>query len=163
MTARAGTAGPRDAEVNFREGANGTEDQGRMLNRVTAILEELASREGWDLETSFRVNLVMEELLLNSMTHGALVAGTAPAIRARLESGDREVTLEVMDRGRPFDPTADAPPPPDMGADAGSIPLGGLGIHLARSMALRMDHVRRDGWNRTTVIMERNPAGNGTG
>ena len=149
------------SELVLEPGPNGLNEQGEIIARVTGLLEELASREHWDQEIAFRANLILEELVLNAMTHGALEPGQAPRIRVRLESSPGEIVLEVMDRGRPFDPTRDAPPPPRMGGGkASAVTPGGLGIHLARSLSSRMTHHRQDdGWNRTEIMLERNPDG----
>ena len=40
------------------------------LARLSAAVEELGEREAWPPKLLFRVNLVLEELGLNVMTHG---------------------------------------------------------------------------------------------
>jgi serine/threonine-protein kinase RsbW len=59
--------------------------------------------------------------------------------------------LQVIDDGRPFDPTAAPAPdttlPPELRAP------GGLGLHLLRTMADRMAYERRD--DRNVVTLEK--------
>jgi anti-sigma regulatory factor (Ser/Thr protein kinase) len=56
----------------------------------------------------------------------------------------------VEDDGRAFDPLqAERPPPP---VNLEEAPIGGLGIHLIRSMLDECHYRREAGWNRLTLI-----------
>jgi anti-sigma regulatory factor (Ser/Thr protein kinase) len=54
--------------------------------------------------------------------------------------------LEIRDRAPAFDPLAAAPP--DLTRPFSERPIGGLGIHLARSMTDAVEYTREDGENR---------------
>lgn len=124
------------------------------LERITSAIEELGEQEEWPPKLMFRVNLVLEELGLNVMTHGQRAG--ARELEVIVTSGPDTVTMEIVDDGPPFDPLRDAPPP-DTEAPLGQRPVGGLGVHLVREM---MDEVRyryEDGKNRLTLITATSP------
>lgn len=119
------------------------------LQRLTAAIEELGEQEEWPPKLMFRVNLVLEELGLNVMTHGQRAG--AHQLEVIVASEPDTVSIEIVDDGPRFDPLHDAPVP-DTDAPIEGRPIGGLGIHLVREM---MDEVRyryEDGKNRLTLV-----------
>jgi anti-sigma regulatory factor (Ser/Thr protein kinase) len=58
------------------------------------------------------------------------------------------VRAEVCDRGREFDPLGT--PPADVASDLDQRRIGGLGIHLVRTLTDHLAYDRRDGTNRLT-------------
>ena len=119
------------------------------LARISAAVEDLGEREDWPAKLLFRVNLVLEELALNVMTHGQ--AGSAGELELSLISEADAVTIEMVDDGPRFDPLQDAPRPNPQ-APLEERPVGGLGVHLVRTM---MDEVRyryEDGKNHMTLV-----------
>ena len=95
---------------------------------------------------AYRVQLVLEELVMNVALHAA--AAEAAIAVARVPDG---VLLGVEDDGPPFDPTQAAP------AAAPSLqpaPAGGLGLVLVRKSALAWAYERAGGrHNRLTVLV----------
>ena len=59
------------------------------------------------------------------------------------------VVLNFVDDGREFDPLA--APAPDLRRPAEERPIGGLGIHLVRELADRLEYERAGGLNRFTI------------
>jgi anti-sigma regulatory factor (Ser/Thr protein kinase) len=93
----------------------------------------------------FNLNLILEELLANIVSHGGC-GGMKDAAAVRLERElDGSVILEFSDRGTPFDPSA--APPPDLAAPLGERRAGGLGLHFVRSLARIVEYRRQAGWN----------------
>jgi anti-sigma regulatory factor (Ser/Thr protein kinase) len=90
---------------------------------------------------------VAEEVLTNVANHGDAVA--AREARIGLSLGFGEVSLQFTDEGRPFDPLA--APPPDLEAPAAERPIGGLGIHLVRSLVDAIAYARVGSQNVLTV------------
>lgn len=82
-----------------------------------------------------QMELAAEELLVNVYSHAYKNGSGSASVDCREVSfdGDAFVRLSVTDWGAPFDPFADAPEP-DLTLDAESRPIGGLGVHLIRSM-----------------------------
>ena len=115
------------------------------LARLTAETAEFCRRHSLAEDVEFDLNLVLEELFVNSIRHGGCdgVEGAAE-IRFSLSAGS--VQLEYADRGTPFDPTQ--APAPDIAAPLAERPDGGLGIHLVRQMMRDIEYYRVGGWNR---------------
>lgn len=100
-------------------------------------------------ETEFQLNLVLEELFVNSIRHGGC-AGLEDAACILLSYHDGGVRVVFSDRGRPFDPTA--APEPDIRAPLAGRTGGGMGLHLVRRI-MREIAYRREG-HRNIVTMQ---------
>ena len=70
----------------------------------------------------------------------------------RLDAGT--VVVQVEDEGRPFNPLE--APPVDLDAPIEGRPIGGLGIHLIRSLMDAIEYRHEDGRN---VLVMRKAAG----
>ena len=92
------------------------------LPRVQAALADLAARERWPPRLLQRVELALEEVILNVMTHGRV--GGARRLELTLTPDLDAITIELVDDGPPFDPLQDAPRP-DLGAALEDRPVGG--------------------------------------
>jgi serine/threonine-protein kinase RsbW len=92
-----------------------------------------------------KLALALEEAVMNVLTHA--FAGLPPPhrISIRLAIADAGVLAEVIDNGRPFDPTA--APEADLARPLAARAPGGLGIHLMRSLVDRIAYRRSDGNN----------------
>ena len=60
-----------------------------------------------------------------------------------------ELTIRVEDDGRAFDPLQ--APPPDLDLPLEERPVGGLGIHIVRSVMDAVEYQRRGGRNVLTM------------
>jgi anti-sigma regulatory factor (Ser/Thr protein kinase) len=60
------------------------------------------------------------------------------AIEIAITPSDREIVIEVRDHGHPFDIEGVAPLPSELDAD--SLPEGGMGIHIAKTMLDEMTY-----------------------
>jgi serine/threonine-protein kinase RsbW len=80
---------------------------------------------GAGLGSVTRAGIVLEELSLNALRHGA-----APEVAVEATIAAGLCTLVLEDAGLPFDPTAAALPPPAASLEAARI--GGLGLTLVR-------------------------------
>ncbi len=125
------------------------------LNRIRDAVEKMAREERWPAELGGQVMLVLEELEMNIMQY-AYDPDEPPKSRIILTSDVDRLTIQVVDHGRPFNPLKDAPEP-DLDAALPERQVGGLGIHLARSMMDEIDYRREDGGNRLTLVKRRNP------
>jgi serine/threonine-protein kinase RsbW len=118
------------------------------LQRVDQAVSEFAGRMGWGEEALFHIRLVLEELIMNVISHGSRPEQPARIV-VHLRQEGRDLTMEISDTGIAFDPLQQ--PPPDLDAAIEDRAIGGLGVHLIRTM---MDSVRyrRDGeWNRVSL------------
>ena len=94
-----------------------------------------------------RFNLALDEALTNVISH-AFPDGGRHAIEVLIELRDGFLTATVIDDGMPFDPLAQ--PAPDIHAPLEERKIGGLGIHLLRSLMDAAEYRRADGRNRLT-------------
>lgn len=105
-----------------------------------AMVRHLSSG-GASAATVYRCELVLEELLLNSVRHAAPGPPDA-TVDLRVGITPAGVVLRFEDAGAPFDPTLqpDPPRPPSIG----QAQPGGLGLRLVRRLTQQL-HYRRDG------------------
>ena len=122
------------------------------LETIAAAVEDLGKRERWSPALVYRVNLALEELGLNIMNHGHDEG--LHEFEITLISEADALTIEIVDDGRPFDPLNDAPQP-DTGAPIEDRPIGGLGVHLVRTMMDEMHYRRESGRNHLTLVTRR--------
>ena len=122
------------------------------IGHITAEIENLAEREGWTPDLIFKVNLALEELVINIMDYG--FDGGDHDIDITLVSDDQQLTIEIADSGKPFDPLTDAPVP-DVDAPMEERPVGGLGVYLVRNMMDDMQYRRERGRNYLTLVANR--------
>ena len=106
--------------------------------------EERLRTGGAPAEVEHDLLLLTEEACVNVMRH-AYPPGAPGSITLQvrvLHHGDTNgIELTLEDQGRPFDPLA--MPAVDVGAAAEDRAVGGLGVHLIRQLADRLDY-RRD-------------------
>jgi Serine phosphatase RsbU, regulator of sigma subunit len=106
------------------------------LDRCEHLLQEA------DVPVSLRgdMRLVLEELMVNTVEYG-YPEGSPGQIRILLHPGPGAITVELIDDGIAFDPLQSACPnlPGDL-ADREEI--GGLGIHLARTITSEIRYTR---------------------
>jgi anti-sigma regulatory factor (Ser/Thr protein kinase) len=95
------------------------------------------------VKTGFSLQLVLEELVVNIVNHG--YGGAAGPVRLQLGADRGRVTGEIVDEGVPFDPTE--APAAETDADVDERAIGGLGIHLVRSMVEDLAYERVGGRN----------------
>ena len=115
---------------------------------MAAAVEEFAEQQSWSDEVVFKVNLVLEELVINVMTHGC-PDGLAE-IEVTLTSSDDLISISISDNGVAFDPLTDAPEPEVTGS-VEDRHVGGLGVHLVRTMMDDVSYRRELGRNHLTM------------
>jgi anti-sigma regulatory factor (Ser/Thr protein kinase) len=101
------------------------------LERLATAVSDFCRAHALDEDVEFDLNLVLEELFTNSVSHGGC-GGVADAVRIRLRAAAEGVELEYLDRGLPFNPLDAASP--DITAPLRDRPDGGLGVHLVREI-----------------------------
>ncbi len=124
------------------------------LPRLAAAVEEMAETEGWMPDLAFQIHLVLDEIGDNLVEHSAQAQSTYMMVT--LDSQDQAVTIKVVDDGIAFDPTADAPAA-DVTSALEDRPVGGLGLHLIRTLMDKVDYRREDGRNILTLVKHRTP------
>ena len=106
------------------------------LDRLSAAIEDFGRDDDWPPDLTFQVNLALEELWLNVVNHGH--DGGFHEVEIELTSEASAVTIEITDDGKPFNPLNEALAP-DVTASLEDRSVGGLGLHLVRTL---MDELR---------------------
>lgn len=123
--------------------------RGWLLQQLESV--DVAPRE------LFRIELVLEELLMNVVRHGhprpAAVDGFSLRLGAQLEGDHLLLCLE--DDGIAFDPGS--APLPATPATLAEARVGGLGLVLVHKSARSLRHERVDGLNRLWVELPLRP------
>ena len=114
------------------------------LERLSRAVEEFGRAAGLSAPVIFDLQLAANEIVTNVILHGYDDA-REHAIVVRLVADAGEVTVEVEDDGRPFDPSS--VPTPRLDLPLEERPLGGLGVHLARRVTDAIEYRRQDGRN----------------
>ncbi len=122
------------------------------LERLTAAVETLAEQDNWPAALTFKVNLVLEELVLNVINYAYEESGHQ--VDVSLVCNEEDLVIEITDEGIPFNPLQDAPAP-DMDSPMEERSVGGLGVYLVRSMTSDMQYRREEGKNCLTVAVPR--------
>jgi len=138
-------------------------DQGEMLRpanvvelknslseiaRLTRIADDFGRRHRIDVETSHNVKVVLDEILTNIISYAYADAGEHSIVtRFSLEQG--QLTVQVEDDGRPFNPLI--APEPDTKQLLEDRPIGGLGIYLVRKLMDELEYRRQD--DRNILVM----------
>ena len=122
------------------------------LERIFAAVDELGRQHDWPADFIFRINLVIEEVAMNCITYCRLEGVSDFEIRIAPENDI--LTIEIIDAGRPFNPLTDAPEA-DTDSDIEDRPVGGLGIHLVRTMTDEMRYRREEDRNHLELIMHK--------
>jgi anti-sigma regulatory factor (Ser/Thr protein kinase) len=123
------------------------------LRRVSAFLEGYCASAGLTREHCLRVNVILEELLINTVRHGHRSECDAP-VWMTLEAGDETLQVTYEDTAPPFNPYARLPSGlPDTTAEMRKI--GGLGVLLTKELAAKRDYAYVFGRNRIRLALDR--------
>jgi anti-sigma regulatory factor (Ser/Thr protein kinase) len=119
-----------------------------QIHAVYEFISETVQDMGLPAGEIPTLEMVTDEIFNNIVTY------------AYRDSSDKQVTVEIaeedgticmtfIDEGAPFDPSS--APPPDISLSTEEREIGGLGIHIVRSVMDRMTYSREDGKNVLTV------------
>jgi phosphoserine phosphatase RsbU/P len=118
------------------------------LDRFNQTLTELGRQHGLPGNVVHDVNLALEEILTNIISHG-YTDNREHEIKVRLSAQPGEIKAEVEDDGQPFNPLE--APEPDTTQPLEERPIGGLGIHLVRKLMDDIEYQRQEGKNKLVM------------
>ena len=130
----------------YRFGMTG---EGVDLARITDMVENMGALEELDGRAVMRLNLILEELALNVKNHGVL-DGRCLGVKADFSDAG-VLRVLFVDDGVEFDPTFMEEP--DLGADVEERRVGGLGVHLVKTLVDGWCYERVGGKNRLSFEM----------
>lgn len=119
-----------------------------MLAETAAFVQGFCERSGIRREDALRLVLIVEELFINTVTHG-FNGGSDALIGISLSRDDEHVELRYEDRAPPHDPTARFTKSPEsLNAPLETRPIGGLGVYLVGQLSASARYVYEEGMNR---------------
>ena len=114
------------------------------LPAVESALEAFVEQNDLPPRTGYTLALIVEELVTNIVKYGYAGADAGP-LKLTVTLADGRVVGTLVDAGAPFDPTA--MDTPDVEAAMDDRHIGGLGVHLVRTMSEDFSYRRDDGHN----------------
>lgn len=118
------------------------------IERLNQIVRQFGDLHEVPGRTLYAINLALDELVTNIVLHG-FEDPAGEEFEVRLTVRDGAITAEVEDGGRPFNPVD--VPAPDLSAPLEKRTLGGLGIHLVKSLTDVVEYRRNADKNVLTV------------
>jgi len=124
------------------------------VRSLAQMVEEFGDANRLPDQQVYMINLALDELITNTVSYG--LRGIArPRIEVALEISDSMLVLTMVDNGQKFDPTQDTDP--DLSSTVEERPIGGLGLHLIKTFADRVNYEYSDGRNRLTLEHDLKP------
>jgi serine/threonine-protein kinase RsbW len=123
----------------------------KELSRLMGQVEALLLSHSLGDPVVYRVNLILEEILTNIIKY-AYQDEKAHEILVRLHLDDDLIRLHFEDDGIAFDPRQAAEP--DLNRPLEETRIGGLGLHLVRANAERIEYQRQGVKNHLTICLK---------
>ena len=120
----------------------------KTVPQLNAFVDEVCENAGFDMSTTMKINLAIEEAVVNVMNY-AYPSGMNGNVDIDAQMTDERLKFVISDNGTPFDPTAKAEVDTTLSAEERSI--GGLGIHLIRQIMDTINYERIDNKNVLTL------------
>jgi serine/threonine-protein kinase RsbW len=120
------------------------------LPQIRSEVLDAARQAGWGGDNLGRLELVLEEGALNIISHA--YPDRTGEIEITLIALGAGLLLRLEDGGIPFDPVS--APVPDLGTAMEERPIGGLGIHLMKSIAEGMEYRRESERNVLDIMLK---------
>ena len=116
--------------------------------RLNAFVEEVCETLGFDTNVAADIKVAVEEAVVNVMKY-AYPPGKSGDVTVEAASNDIRLKFTIIDSGKPFDPTVQAPVDTTLSTNERSI--GGLGIHIMRQKMDSINYERIDNLNVLTL------------
>ena len=123
------------------------------LESLTVYLETVAAKWHLAQTTVLQLNLILDELFTNIVTHG-FKDDLEHDIAIHMEKRERNLQVTIIDDGCFFDPANAADP--EINIPLVEKEVGGLGVFLARQYADDLRYERQKGKNIVTLIKKIN-------
>jgi serine/threonine-protein kinase RsbW len=126
----------------------------KVPSRLEAIekLAEAVNQALPDPDLAFSANLCLEELIINTILYG-LKGASDRFIHIRISLTAPWLEIVLKDDAPRFDPFMQTPKP-NLELDIGERPIGGLGVHIVKTLMDEV-HASYDGTGNTIVLRKR--------
>jgi serine/threonine-protein kinase RsbW len=118
------------------------------LSRVANSIDEFCANLAIPASCTFKLNVALEELLTNTISYGYGDGKIHQIALSVVRQGDTLVT-ELSDDARPYDPLQ--APPPDLDSTIEDRRIGGLGVHLVKTLMDEVTYAYEGGRNHVTL------------
>jgi serine/threonine-protein kinase RsbW len=118
------------------------------LSRVAEAIDDFCAAHGIPAGNAFKLNIALEELLTNTISYGYSDAQRHEIAIDIVREGET-IVIELSDDARPYDPLN--APPPDLDSAIEDRRVGGLGVHLVKTLMDDVRYAYRDGRNHVTL------------
>lgn len=136
------------------------------LAKFSEDFRTYCEEQGLDDGKIFELELSLEELIVNSFTHGYQEGGEEGEVTVEAEDTGPDVRISMRDQAPPFDLFRDAPAPrlggedpepetepePALESEQKKEKEGGLGIHLVKSLNDRVEYYGSQDGNIVVII-----------
>ena len=117
---------------------------------LTPLLDQLERQFAWSNKARFQIELALEELIVNTFTHGQPEAAegeqSVVLVQMQFEQDGDNLSITLIDNGIAFDPTQFEQP--DVTSSAEDRAIGGLGQFFVATMMDSMRYERVGDKNR---------------
>jgi len=120
----------------------------REIERLNKVVRQFGDLHEVPSRALYAINLALDEIVTNVVRYG-FDDSAGKEIVAQVTAREDELMTVVSDPGRAFNPLDVAPP--DLAAPLAERALGGLGIHLVRSLMDTIEYHRQNGKNVLTM------------
>jgi serine/threonine-protein kinase RsbW len=120
----------------------------REIERLNRLVRQFGELHDVPSRTLYAVNLALDELVTNAVLYG-FDDPAGQEVLVKIATAGSELIASVCDGGRQFNPLDVKPP--DLSAPLEDRELGGLGVHLVRSLMDHVSYVREGNQNVLTV------------
>lgn len=125
----------------------------RMTNKENCFqcfqpkVEDFGASHGLSMKVIFHLTLVLDELITNIISYGYADFDEHP-IDVIIGWKDNAISVRVEDDAQAFNILEDAPDPEfDVPLEEREKPIGGMGVHLVKTMVDEISYERADGKN----------------
>ena len=121
------------------------------VGRSIVEFDAFAQRQELSAPVIRKIKVALDDLLNNIVSYGYPNTPTR-GIEILLEISNQRLSVTVIDDGIPFDPLDQKPPRTDESVEDRQI--GGLGVHLVRSLADDASYRRENEKNVLTIVFD---------
>ena len=126
-----------------------------QLELLAASVSQFAEEHKATPDQAYKLNLALEEMVSNIIKYG-FDDSNVHDIPVSVSMDENTILLRIEDDGHAFNPLA--APTPDTAKPLAEREVGGLGIHLVKSMCNDLRYSRTEGRNVLEVVIHRRPS-----
>jgi anti-sigma regulatory factor (Ser/Thr protein kinase) len=118
------------------------------ITRILSEADEWLREHHFNDELRKKILLCLDEVVINVLRYG-FTDKEKCVFFITLYCDESKMIIRSRDTGRPFDPTR--VPKPDVTSTLEERPIGGLGVHIIRSLMDSVEYTRNGNYNELTL------------